>query len=132
VLFRRSEGKIAQEAAAQAEFERLNGLSVDDLAAELLPAFGPGQKRPAQSMVGACLWLACSFPGGKKYMLDLKRPVQEAIQALEHAGLLTGRVRSGSSAQTILSITRLGETALADADIRRYLSAGPTVTADPT
>jgi hypothetical protein len=124
VLFRRSEGKIAQEAAAQAEFERLNGLSVDDLAAELLPAFGPGQKRPAQSMVGACLWLASSFPGGKNYMLDLKRPVQEAIQALEHAGLLTGRVRSGSSAQTILSITRLGETALADADIRRYLQQG--------
>ena len=60
---------------------------------------------------------------GKKHMLDLKRPVEEAIQALEHAGLLTGKVRSGGSghAQTILSITRLGETALAEGDVRCYL-----------
>ena len=122
-LFRKREQKIAQEAAAEAECERLIALSAADLAAELLPAFGPAQKRPAQSLVGACLWLTSSFPGGKKYLLDVKRPVEEAVQTLENAGLFTGRVRSGGSghAQTIINITHLGETALAEDNVRRYL-----------
>jgi hypothetical protein len=126
-LFGKSEEKIAQEAAAQAAFERLSALPVADLAAEILPAFGPDQTRTAHSLVGACVWLMDSQPRGKRYLIDLKRPVQEALQALEHAGLLIGKVRSGGSgnAQTIMNITRMGETALAEGDIRRYLQAPP-------
>src|ERR1035441_8738194 len=39
-LFRKSEKKIAEEAAAQAEIERLKTLSVEDLAVALLPGLG--------------------------------------------------------------------------------------------
>ena len=126
-LFRKSEQKIAQESAAQAEFERLTALPVAHLAAELLPAFGPGATRPAQSAAGACLWLMASYPHSAKYSIDLKRPVREAIQALEHADLLIGRVRSGGTGNTqmIVNITRLGESALAEGGVRSYLKAPP-------
>jgi hypothetical protein len=124
-LFGRSDERAAQDAAAGAEFERLCALPVADLAAEILLAFGPDQERPAHSVAGACVSLMDSQPRGRRYLIDLKRPVQEAIQALEHAGLLVGKVRSGGSGNTqmIMNITRLGETALAEGDVRRYLQA---------
>jgi hypothetical protein len=127
-LFGKSERKISQEAAAQAEFERRNALPVADLAAEILPAFGRDGKRPAHSALGASNWLMASYPGGTKYLKDLQRPVREAIQALEHGGLLNERVRSsggGAGAQMIVDITRLGETAFADGDVRRHLQPPP-------
>jgi hypothetical protein len=40
-LFRKSEKKVAAEAAMQAEIERLKALSVEDLAVALLPGWGP-------------------------------------------------------------------------------------------
>ena len=123
-LFRKSKRGLAQESAARMEFERLNALPVADLAAEVMPAFDPAARRPAHSIVGACLWLMGSCPHGTAYLIYLKRPVLEAIQALEHAGLLISRVRSGgagTTTQSIVTITRLGETALAEGSVQRHL-----------
>ena len=125
-LFGRREEKIAQEAAAQAEFERLSALPVVDLATELLPAFGADAKKPVHSALVATNWIMASYPRGGKYLKDLQQPVREALQALEHAGLLTQRVRisgGGGGSQMLMNITRLGETALAEGSVRRYLES---------
>jgi hypothetical protein len=118
-LFRKSQEKEAEEAAAQAEFERLNGLPVPDLAAELLPAFSPDQKRSAHGPLIAANWLMASYPGGTKYLKPLQEPVREAMQALEHAGLLIMVTQNAGGAK--MDITRLGETALAQGTVREYL-----------
>jgi hypothetical protein len=116
-LFRQSEDKIAKEAAAQAEFERLNALSPADLAVEVMPAFGPDGPRGhgpngGINILQALFWLnQAHFPSGISYISQLQEPVREAIQALDHAGLvLTNAGREGSWT----SATRLGLASLAD------------------
>ena len=52
-LFRRSEEKAAQKAAADGEIERLRALSVDDLAADLLPGLGTGWPHPRDQPVAS-------------------------------------------------------------------------------
>lgn len=121
-LFRKSEEKVAQEKAAQAEVDRLMALPVDDLAAELLPAFGPegiphsgGGIRPQE----LCKWLLASYP--RSFWINpgqLLMPVREGLQALEHANLLSS---APYERMTIWRITRLGDTALAEGKTRQYL-----------
>ncbi len=121
-LFRKSEEKVTQERAAQTEVDRLKELSVDDLAAELLPAFGPegiphsgGGLRPQE----LCKWLLTSYP--RAFWINpgqLLMPVREGLQRLEHANLLSS---APYERMTVWRITRLGETALAEGKARQYL-----------
>jgi hypothetical protein len=116
-LFRKSEDKIAKAAAAQAEFERLNALSPADLAVEVMPAFGPDGPHGhgptgGINILQALFWLnQAHFPSGISYIRQLQEPVREAIQALDHAGLvMTSAGREGSWT----AATRLGLASLAD------------------
>ena len=120
-LFRKSEEKIAQEDAASAEAERLVALPPPDLAAEVLPAFAPENvKTHVHSSLMACQWLMSSFPKGTRYPLkELDPPVRAALQVLLNAGLLMERAQPNRPPQ--MHITPLGETALVEGDVRRYL-----------
>ena len=64
------------------------------------------------------MWLMADYPR-KPSIKPLVEPVREAIQALEHAGLLLRRT-SSDGASTV-DLTRLGETALAEGNIRKHL-----------
>jgi hypothetical protein len=124
-LFGNKEDKVAQEAAAKAEAGRLGALSVAELAAEMMPAFGadgPGRgSRHEVNVLQVANWLMSPYPRGTKFLGELEQPVREGIQALEHAGLVQ---RWGEpSAGGRLSATRLGEAALADGSVRQYLDA---------
>jgi hypothetical protein len=123
-LFRKSEDKIAKEAAAQAEYDRLNALSPADLAVEVMPAFGPDGPHGhgpngGINILQALFWLnQAHFPSGISYIRQLQEPVREAIQALDHAGLvMTSAGREGSWT----SATRLGLAALADGTLSRHV-----------
>jgi hypothetical protein len=118
--------KAAKEAAAAAECERLVGLPVADLAAEILPGFGPdgvlssGRRSGPLEVIG---WLMSSYPNGSRYRQPLLQPVLEGLQALEHAGLVTKRAFGSSSQATTYHATRLGETSIADGSVREKLGA---------
>jgi hypothetical protein len=121
-LFRKSDERKAQQAAAQAEYERLSQLPPSDLAALILPAFGRDQKRPANGWIGASEWLLADYPRGvaAAYVQRLRQPVTASIQGLEHAGLLE-QDRSNVGTKSRLTITVLGETALSECSARSYL-----------
>jgi hypothetical protein len=130
-----------QDTEAKAEVERLVALPVADLAAELLPAFAPDAEFPTRLSSGrnfrtapeAREWLMQAYGNGRTYIQqlrdgmtyleDLERPVLEALQALEHACLITQEVRALAHGMYVtgMSITRLGESALADGNVLRYL-----------
>jgi len=125
-LFGNREEKRAKEAAAEAESERLAALPVADLAAEIMPAFGPGgievrggHQRGAMQVTE---WLFASTSDKVKYRQPVLGPTIEALQALENAGLLSRRNfgGSGSSASTY-EATRAGTEALAEDSVRQRL-----------
>ena len=121
-LFGKSELKLAQEAAAQAEIERLKRVSINDLAVLLLPGFGPEGANKGRSLrvQQLCTWLVRDFPtAGKFNPLQLLGPVREGLQKLEHAELVYSTPRENVS---IWRITRLGETALAERTIEQYVN----------
>ena len=125
-LFGKSEEKAAQDEAAKAEAERLQSLSAVELAVALMPAFGPKGPKPGsylnQLQVG--MWLMSDYPRGNKYQKDLREPIMEGLQDLENAGLIVGRSRGGTA--SLLKATRLGESALAEGSVARYIK-DPTV-----
>jgi hypothetical protein len=126
-LFGNRGEKAAQEAAAQAETDRLVALPVADLAAEIMRAFGPdGLETRAghrQGPVEISTWLLSSFSNKAKYRQPVLGPVIEGLQALEHAGLVESRSfgGQGTSSKTFHA-TRLGETALAEGTVRQHLT----------
>lgn len=124
-LFRKSEEKVAQETAAQTEIERLKALSVNDLAIELLPGFGPdGSKGHSLRMQQLCTWLVRDFPSAGKFNpLQMLGPVREGLQKLEHAELVYSSTHDRAS---IWRITRLGETALREGTIEQHVKSGAT------
>jgi hypothetical protein len=135
LLMTNTEEKAAQRAAANEEIERLCALPVAELAAEILPAWAPAKRslstRPAHDVAE---WLMAPYPRSPVAAeLYLAPAVEEAIQALEHAGLLIRRFLSGGA--STLDLTRLGWAALAQGDARRYLTerarAFPAGPADP-
>jgi len=67
-------------------------------------------------------WLLAKYPRGSKAkcVQELQRPVLAAIQALQRAGLLQEQARGGGAGGK-LSITILGEQALAENNARQYL-----------
>lgn len=120
-LFRRSEEKAAQKAAAKQEIERLRALSVDDLAADLLPGLGPDGPTHGTSVwpQQLCQYLLRDYPGaGRMDTLELMARVNRALDTLDDAGL----VRTISVQRTPLwQITSLGERVLAEGTVRERL-----------
>jgi hypothetical protein len=131
------ERKAAQDGAARAEADRLIALPVPLLAAELMPAFGPGGPRPAG--IGASgvnrlqiqIWMMRSYPRGLKYVKELSGPVSESLGGLATAGLVQW-IGSGNSGTTgrWWQATRLGETALAQGTVGQYLKQPAEIGAD--
>ncbi|MBK5231978.1 MAG: hypothetical protein JJE13_03215 [Thermoleophilia bacterium] len=118
--------KEAKKAAAQAESDRLAALPVQDLAAEVMQAFGPdglqiksGHQQGALQVAG---WLLRDFSTKVKYTQPVFGPTIEALGILDTAGLVDGRNFGSGNAKTY-NVTRLGETALAEGDVRERLGA---------
>jgi hypothetical protein len=137
-------GGPPDDAAAKAEVERLTALPVSDLAGEILSAFAPTAQFPEhrsrvryRTASEVRDLLIEPFSDGRTYLQmqrdgmtyldDLGRAAREALQALEHASLVTQDIHgSGGSRgyETGFSITRRGESALAEGDVHRYLGGG--------
>lgn len=118
--------KTAEDAAASKEFERLTALPRPDLAAEIMPVFGPDGPEPSRGNPGLHIleiltWTMRSEPRGGKYAPKLQQPVLDALQLLTNAGLVADAGRGKVSGTTYRRATPLGETALADGSIRQHL-----------
>jgi hypothetical protein len=120
-LFRKSEKKVAAEAAMQAEIERLKALSVEDLAVALLPGWGPdgANQRTSLRVQQLCNYLVRDFPGaGQQKPLLLMTRVNEALEKLEHAELVSSISHQRSP---VWRITRLGVSTLAEGTIEQHV-----------
>jgi hypothetical protein len=116
------EEKSLQDAAAKAAADRLVALPVPELAAEMLPAFGPdgpGKDGKETGTLQVGMFLMGDFPRGNLFIKQLVGPIHEGFQALENAGLIERRVRNiGGS---VVSVTRLGTEALETDTAGKYL-----------
>jgi hypothetical protein len=126
-LFGNKADKEAKGAATQAESKRLAALPVHELAAEVMPAFGPNgidaKSGHRQGPMEAVAWLLPDAP--VKYRQPILGPVIEALDVLEHANLVTrGSFGSKGKASTYHA-SRLGETALTDGTVRTQLGLEP-------
>ncbi|HTQ16254.1 hypothetical protein [Mycobacterium sp.] len=122
-LFRKR-NHAAEGDAAQGDFESLMGLSPEDLAAELMPAFGPDGPRHGKDLHTLQLvsWLLRRYRGANKVSRPAEKlyaVVGEAMQVLEHAELVQGTQSSDRGVQW--NATRLGATALANGDVRQRI-----------
>jgi hypothetical protein len=123
-LFGGGAEKAAQQAAAQAEFERLSTIPRPELAAEVMGVFAdgqPGSKNPGQGLniLQVMMWLMSSQPRGTSFLSQLEMPVREALQLLENASLvikLDDRIAGAH-----LTATTLGQQALAEGTVAQYL-----------
>jgi hypothetical protein len=132
-LFGKNEEKDAENAAMVAELGRLEALSLEQLAEEiLLRGYGPGcpgERRgyaraavrvqtladlfqPARSVFGIDESVRSAFP-----VL-----ISEGIQVLEHAGWVVLVVQGGDHASAGYAITRAGNAALAGGQPGRELA----------
>lgn len=121
-LFRRSPEKMERRAAAKREIERLRGLSVEDLAVDLLPGLGPDGPTQGHSVTRQqlCRYLLAEHPGaGQMDTLDLLVPVRRALERLEQAGLVSP---ISVQREPVWQITPAGETTLADGTVRKRLT----------
>jgi hypothetical protein len=125
-LFGKSTDRLTQDEAAEAEFQHLSELSAAELAEELMPAFGDDGPRGGKEInaLQASNWLMRSYPRGHKFVRKLHRPVCEALELLEHVGLVEvlGGRRGSISTGAHLRATRLGLVVLADETVDRYLT----------
>ena len=123
-LFGNKQEKAAQDAEASAEFERLAALPVRELAAAILPAWGSdGVHRSKGGGVGSVQvvnWLMAPNPRRGKYLQPLLAPVNDAVQALERAGLLVRTNLSIGGSQ--VDLTREGQAALAAGNVDQHLN----------
>jgi hypothetical protein len=125
-LFGNREDKAAQDAAALAEIERLSSLPAADLAAEMMPAFGPDGPRVPGGGLGilqVMTWLMSSYPRGNKGLSRLLPAAREGVQVLENAGLVQVLQRGSDGSVGRLTVTRLGEQALTEDSVHRYLNS---------
>jgi hypothetical protein len=124
-LFRKTAEKVAQEAAAQAEIERLKALSVNDLAVKLLTGLGRNGVNKGHSVrvQQLCAYLLQDFPGaGQMKTLELMSAVREGLERLERAELVS---EISIQRSPVWRITRLGEATLADGTIQeRFMQGG--------
>jgi hypothetical protein len=118
-LFHRSDKKVADKAALQAEIERLRGLSAEDLALLLLPGMQPDGPRTSLRVQQLCSYLVRDFPGaGQQKPLVLMSYVNEALSKLEQAGLVSSLYLQRAP---VWRITHLGETSLAAGTVQEQL-----------
>lgn len=90
-LFRKSEERVAREAAAQAEIVRLKGLSIEELAVTVLSGLGAEGAGPERYLrpQQLCEYLLRDFPGiGQTKPLQLMARVGRALVRLQEAGLV--------------------------------------------
>jgi hypothetical protein len=118
----------AEKSAARAAAERLKGLSPADLAAEIMPVFGPDGPplrrlhwwRPGGfEWMQICDWLMRAHPRGFRQRPRLRRAVTRSLHVLEDAGLIENRHRwaqVGASGAK-LKATIQGLTALAEGSV---------------
>jgi hypothetical protein len=111
-LFGNKSEKLEEEAAAEAEASRLASLTATELAAEIMPVFGPeGPGRgeaPELNFLQVATWLMRTHRRGTKYLRDL-----------EVAGLVQQRGQSNR-----LSPTPAGKAALTEGSVRQHLIRG--------
>ncbi|MGZ4249254.1 MAG: hypothetical protein ACXVUE_13240 [Solirubrobacteraceae bacterium] len=120
-LFRKSEEKVALEARAQAEIERLRRLSVAELALMVLPGLGPEVTAPGHHLrpQQLCEYLLRDFPGiGQTRPLQLMAPVGRALDMLEDARLVSSISYERSPRWRI---TSLGTSVLAEGTAEQHL-----------
>jgi hypothetical protein len=123
-LFRKAENKAEQDAAGVAELARLTALSATELAAEIMPAFGPDGPRSSGGLnaVQVAQWLMASYarsPGLK----PLLPPIAKAAQALEDAGLIEQKQSGLGTGSSSAKATPLGEQALSEHTVQQHLEA---------
>lgn len=126
-LFGKSDEKKAQDEATKAAVDRLCALPPQELAAELMPVFGPGGPKESFSTGGLNILqigiaLLEPYPRSAGYLKNLQEPLREGLQVLEHAELI---LRQTHGAGTWFHATRLGETALADGTVQQQIQAHP-------
>jgi hypothetical protein len=127
-LFGDKAQKQAKAAAAEADSERLGALPVEELAVEVMAAFGPNgidaKSGHRQGPFEVVSWLVPDLPMG--YRNTVLGPVTEALGVLEHANLLTSRSFGSQGRSSTYHASRLGETALAEGTVRQHLGGGTT------
>jgi hypothetical protein len=123
-LFGNKEKKAAEEAAGAAEVERLNSLSTDELAIELMPAFGPdgarSKGRSGSAAMAVIQWLLVDYPRHPS-LRPLADSVPVALQRLAGAGLLKASSSGIGTGVKSYSLTPAGEEALADGSVAQRL-----------
>ena len=121
-LFRKSEEKLAVEAAALEEIKRLKTLSTEELAVVVLPGLGPEFAAPGRHLRAQqlCEYLLGEFPGlGRMRPLMLMGPVRRALERLEEAGLVSSISYDRSP---VWRITEAGTSALAAGTVEDHLA----------
>jgi hypothetical protein len=110
-------------AAWETESARLAALPVRELAAEVLPAFGPNgiavKAGHRQGPMEVIAWLLPDAP--VRYRQPILGPVLEALAVLEHANLLLRRPWGTGDRASTYRATREGESALSDGTVREHL-----------
>ncbi len=122
-LFGNKEQKQQEEAAAREAVERFTAMSPRGARRRASSVARPNEKLQAHNSLLMGMWLMKPYPRGSGEVKNLQEPVREALQALEHAGLVLLRVQSvsdGGAGQRI-ELTRLGEEARADGDVAKYM-----------
>jgi hypothetical protein len=120
-LFRKSEEKLALQAAGQAEIKRLRALSDEELAVIVLRGLGPEAVAPGRNVRGQqlCEYLLRDFPGlGQTQPLQLMAPVRRGLERLEEAQLVSSMQYERSP---LWQITSLGVSALAEGTTEQHL-----------
>jgi hypothetical protein len=124
-LFGNKEEKAGEEAAGAAEVARLEALSTDELAVELMPAFGPdGAKakgRAGSNAMAVIQWLVADYPRHPS-LRPLAESVPVALQRLAAAGLLKASGSGIGTGVDSYSLTPAGEEALADGSVGQRLA----------
>jgi len=122
-LFGNKADKRAKTAAAEAESQRLLALSLPELAAEVMPAFGPvginAKSGHRQGPTEVVSWLLPDAP--VRHRQPVLGPVVEALGVLEHSDLLTRRTFGTRGNASTYHASRLGEAALAEGTLGKQL-----------
>jgi hypothetical protein len=125
-MFGNKEQRATEEAAGAAEVERLNSLSTDELAVELMPALGPdgarSKGRSGTAAMAVIQWLVADYPRHPS-LRPLADSVPVALQRLAAAGLLKSRGSGVGTGVQSYSLTPAGEKALAEGSVAKRLSA---------
>jgi hypothetical protein len=124
-LFGNKEEKAAEEAAGAAEVARLEALSTDELAVELMPAFGPdgarSKGRAGSNAMAVIQWLVADYPRHTS-LRPFAESVPVALQRLAAVGLLKATGSGIGTGVNSYSLSPAGEEALADGSVEQRLA----------